>query len=68
MIISLQNNQSNALKAGLIILAFVFTVLSPADLFPDCLGKSMVMPDVLKAVPCILVWVKLQIRLVTRRF
>jgi hypothetical protein len=40
----------------LLCLVFVFTSLSPTDLFPASLRLHFVTPYVLKAVPCILVW------------
>ncbi|MES2732588.1 MAG: glycosyltransferase family 87 protein [Bacteroidota bacterium] len=43
----------------LLCLAFVFTSLSPTDLFPAYLREHLVFPYVLKAVPCILIWFKL---------
>lgn len=44
------------LDKGLILLTFVFTVLSATDLFPRYLREHYVIPYVLKAVPCIWVW------------
>lgn len=43
-------------KIVVVVLAFVFTSLSPTDLFPHFVRKELVEPYVLKAVPCILVW------------
>ena len=43
----------------LVVLAFVFTSLSPTDLFPRSLRENVVIPYVLKAVPCILIWGKI---------
>ncbi len=39
--------------------AFIFTILSPTDLFPRSIRESFVVPYVLKAVPCILIWFKI---------
>ena len=39
--------------------AFIFTILSPTDLFPRSIRESFVIPYVLKAVPCILIWFKI---------
>jgi hypothetical protein len=52
----------------LVALVLVFTVLSPTDLFPDSLRKSLVVPYVLKATTCIFVWMKIQVELITRKF
>ena len=43
----------------LLLLTLVFTVLSPTDLFTRSFRDSYVIPYVLKAVPCILVWIKI---------
>ena len=43
----------------LILIAFLFTVLSPTDLFPRSLRELYVLPYVLKAVPCIIIWAKI---------
>ena len=47
------------INLGLVILAFVFTSLSPTDVFPRVIRESYVIPFVLKAVPCIFIWGKL---------
>jgi hypothetical protein len=43
----------------LLILVFILTSLSPTDIFPRVIRNEWVNPFVLKAVPCILVWVKI---------
>ncbi|AEE49851.1 glycosyltransferase family 87 protein [Haliscomenobacter hydrossis] len=43
----------------LLILAIVFTSLSPTDLFPKFIRKGVLEPYVVKAVPCILIWAKI---------
>ncbi len=40
----------------LLILAFVFTSLSPTDLFPKPIRKNYLEPLMVKALPCILIW------------
>lgn len=47
----------------LLALVFLFTILSPTDIFPSMVRKNLVEPYVLKAVPCIFVWFKIQIDL-----
>lgn len=42
----------------LFIFAFVFTTLSPTDLFPKFLRYEFVEPYQLKVFPCILIWIK----------
>ena len=43
----------------LIILAFVFTTLAPTDIFPRSVRVGFFRPYVVKAVPCIIIWLKL---------
>jgi len=43
----------------LLILAIVFTSLSPTDLFPKFIRKGVLEPYVVKVVPCILIWAKI---------
>lgn len=47
------------LNTILFIAAFIFTILSPTDLFPRSIRENFVIPYVLKAVPCILIWFKI---------
>ena len=49
----------NNLNLGLVVLALIFTSFSPTDLFPRMVRESYVTPFVLKAVPCIFIWIKL---------
>ncbi|MCF0043049.1 glycosyltransferase family 87 protein [Dyadobacter fanqingshengii] len=44
---------------ALLVLAFVFTTLSPTDLFPRFIRNEWMKPYVVKAVPCILIWGKI---------
>jgi hypothetical protein len=50
----------NSVNTTFLILAFIFTILSPTDLFPRSLRNTYVIPYALKALPCILIWIKLQ--------
>ncbi|HKC68482.1 MAG TPA: DUF2029 domain-containing protein, partial [Bacteroidia bacterium] len=43
----------------LLILAIVFTCLSPTDLFPRYIRQNFLEVYVIKAVPCILIWFKI---------
>jgi hypothetical protein len=47
------------LNIVLFLMAFIFTTLSPTDLFPRGLRNEWVMPYALKAFPCILIWFKI---------
>jgi hypothetical protein len=51
--------KKNTVNLILLLLVFIFTVLSPTDLFPRSIRDSYVIPFVLKAVPCIFIWLKL---------
>jgi len=59
-----KNIQPSAWDKGLIIFAFVFTSLSSTDLFPKYLRETYILPYVLKALPCILIWMKIQYELI----
>ncbi len=54
----------STLDTILLGLAFIFTSLSPTDLFPRALRTMFVAPYVLKAVPCIWIWLKIVTELV----
>ena len=47
----------------LLLLAFVFTILSPTDLFPRIWKSEIFEPYVFKAVPCIVIWLKINFEL-----
>jgi hypothetical protein len=44
----------------LLILVFLFTCVSSTDLVPRALRREYLETYVIKAIPCILVWIKLQ--------
>ncbi len=46
----------SGLDLALVSLAFVFTCLSPTDIFPSSLSATFFVPYTVKAVPCILIW------------
>jgi hypothetical protein len=50
----------NRLNEILFASAFIFTVLSPTDIFPRHIRNDFVVPYVLKAFPCIMIWFKIQ--------
>ncbi len=62
------SQHSNLLDRCLILLAFVFTSLSPTDVFPSFLRESLVYPYVLKAAFCIFIWMKLTYELLTKKY
>jgi hypothetical protein len=49
----------NRLDLVLVSLAFVFTCLSPTDIFPSTLSAALFVPYSIKAVPCIVIWGKI---------
>jgi hypothetical protein len=49
----------------LMILVFIFTCLSPTELFPRYLREQFLKPYHIKAIPCIIVWVVCMIELFT---
>ena len=49
----------SGLNLALASLAFIFTSLSPTDLFPRSLKATLLVPYAVKAVPCILIWMKI---------
>lgn len=53
---------------ALLVFAFVLTSLSPSDLFPRFLRQNYVLPYALKALPCILIWLKLVWEMTTRDY
>jgi hypothetical protein len=51
----------NITNVALIILALIFTTFSPSDFFPEYCRKQFFEPYVIKVIPMILVWVKINI-------
>jgi hypothetical protein len=54
-------------NTALLVATFALTCLAATDLVPQTVRMRVVAPYVLKAVPCIAVWLKLQYDLVLRR-
>ncbi len=52
-------SKKNTVNISLFIGAFIFTSISPTDLFPRSLRENFVNPYVLKAFPIILIWMKI---------
>jgi hypothetical protein len=52
----------------LLALALVFTQLSPTDIFPAAIRDQWVAPYVLKAVPCIAIWISITYELLFEDF
>ena len=53
---------------ALMVFAFVLTSLSPSDLFPAFIRKELVQPYALKALPVVLVWLKLCFEMMTKDY
>ena len=51
-----------------LITIFILSVLSPTSLFPSYLRRHYIEPYVLKAVPCILLWLYIQFKLLFSKF
>jgi hypothetical protein len=56
------------LEISLFVFALVLTSLSPSDLFPRYIKMHYVVPYKLKALPCVLIWLKIVYETATRRF
>ncbi len=54
----------NSLHIGLLALVCIFSILSPTDIFPTSIRENFITPYALKAVPCILVWLKISYDLI----
>ena len=52
----------------LMVFAFVLTSLSPSDLFPAYIRKEWVQPYALKALPVVIVWLKLCYEMLTKDY
>lgn len=50
-------------ETTVLVLTFIFTCLSPTDLFPPPVRQNFLVPYVIKVVPCILVWCVLLVQL-----
>ena len=57
------SSERKNLDIFLIALLFLLTCLSPTDLFPKYLRDNFIVPYSLKALPCILIWIKIQFEL-----
>lgn len=53
-------NEPTTLDRILLALVIVFTSLSPTDIFPQVVQKQFFQPYNIKAVPCLLVWARVQ--------
>ncbi|QQL51168.1 glycosyltransferase family 87 protein [Mucilaginibacter ginkgonis] len=52
----------------LLVFALIITSLSPSDLFPQSVNRNFIRPYALKALPCLLIWLKIIHETLTRKF
>ncbi len=52
----------------LLIFAIVITSLSPSDLFPQFINRRYIQPYAIKALPCLVIWLKIIYEILTRKF
>jgi hypothetical protein len=62
------NRPATALEISLLIFAIIITSFSPSDLFPQSINKVYIQPHRLKALPCLLIWLKIIYETLTRDF
>lgn len=58
----------SGLDIALMIFAFILTSMSPSDLFPKYIRVHYVYPYALKALPCVLIWLKLTMEMCTKNY
>lgn len=58
----------NKLNFALLLLAMLFTVLEPTDIFPKFVRDNFLTPYVICVVPCVLIWFKINWELMTKDF
>ena len=56
-------NKVSSLDKVLLGLTVFFTLLSPSDIYPEFIRKMYFVPYVVKVIPCILVWLKINFEL-----
>lgn len=60
--------QRSKWDVALMVFAFILTSFSPSDLFPAYIRKEFVQPYALKALPCVLIWLKLSYEMCRRDY
>ncbi len=58
----------STLDIALMVFAFLLTSMSPSDLFPKYIRAHYVYPYALKALPCMLIWLKLAFEMCTKNY
>ncbi len=62
------NRPVTSLEIFLLVFALVITSLSPSDLFPKYINRTLIKPYALKALPCFLIWLKIIHETLIRNF
>lgn len=60
--------EKTTLNRGLLLGVFVLSSLSPTDIFPPGLRNNVIAPYALKALPCFVVWMVLEYKLLSGKF
>ncbi len=60
--------ENDKIAQVILIMALVFTSLSPTNLFPEYVRDNFIRPYSLKALPCFLVWLMLVYQLLKKNF
>jgi len=58
----------SAADVALLVLVFILSSMSPSDLFPAYVRRTWVQPYALKALPVVLVWIKLCYEILTKDY
>jgi hypothetical protein len=57
----------NNVDLFLLVIVFILTSLSPTDLFPRVIRNAIVVPYSLKALPCVLIWLRINYDFIKNR-
>ncbi|GAA2329155.1 hypothetical protein GCM10009853_101210 [Glycomyces scopariae] len=60
--------ERSPLIIGLLIFVIIFTCFSTSDLFPKFVKENYIKKYSLKAVPCIVIWLRVTYELLTKNF
>jgi hypothetical protein len=62
------NRPVTGFEIFLLVFAIIITSFSPSDLFPRFINRTYIQPYKLKALPCLLIWLKIIYETLTRKF
>ena len=60
--------QRSGWDIALMVFAFILTSMSPSDLFPAYIRREFVQPYALKALPCVIIWLRLSYEMCLRDY